>query len=130
MDEISDNKRGYNRSENIRFVTIRVSGETQKFEAFMVDVSEGGLQVRSKRSLEPNVHCTIDFSLAEDKVMTVHGEVRRCNQVENSDYYAIGFQLLNEKEAVENQIFLTNDDHSDEKTHYIPFDYEELRKAI
>ena len=65
----------------------------------MVDVSLGGLQVRSRASFEEGSMLRLTVGRATDEPIVVVGEVRYSIPVEDSDLFATGFRVRPEDRA-------------------------------
>lgn len=66
------------------------------FRSVVVDISLGGLQVRSRTEFVPGEICSLSIGRGNQPPLQIHGEVRYSQAIEDSDLFATGFRLLPE----------------------------------
>ena len=95
-------KRQHARFELLEYVLMggpdgKTAGQPER--AVVVDVSLGGLQVRSRSSFEEGSMLRLTVGRAGDEPIVVVGEVRYSIPVEDSDLFATGFRVRPEDRA-------------------------------
>ena len=98
---MSDGTRKPDKREHARFELLEYvlldgpKGDTasQPRRAVIVDVSLGGLQIRSRSSFEEGAVAQLTIGQADKEPVTVIAEVRYSIPVEDSDLFATGFRV-------------------------------------
>ena len=91
----SDNRRD-NRFELLDYAIANRVGETHTVRTVVVDVSLGGLQVRSRFQFETGEVLRLSIGRGSMAPLNIHAEVRYSIPIEDSDLFATGFRLLPE----------------------------------
>ncbi|MCH8977753.1 MAG: PilZ domain-containing protein [Armatimonadetes bacterium] len=89
-------KREHARFELLEYVLLGGSGgeaPSQAQRAVIVDVSLGGLQVRSRSTFNEGALLRLTIGRAEEEPVAVIAEVRYSIPVEDSDLFATGFRV-------------------------------------
>ena len=89
-------KREYARFELLEYVLLggaAVKSSSQPERAVVVDVSLGGLQIRSRSTFEEGALLQLTVGRAGNDPVFVVAEVRYSIPVEDSDLYATGFRV-------------------------------------
>ncbi|MBS1724588.1 MAG: PilZ domain-containing protein [Armatimonadetes bacterium] len=92
QSEDSRENRKHARFELLEYAILQPQGAGRTVRSVVIDVSLGGLQVRSKETFEPGTTMTIQICRATGEPLVVSGEVRYCLPIEESDLYATGFR--------------------------------------
>lgn len=90
---ISDQRR-HARFELLDYALVRRGGETEQLRSVVVDVSLGGLQMRSREKFEAGESVTLTIGRGTDDPITVNCDVRYCVPLEESDLFATGFRFV------------------------------------
>ncbi len=85
-----------NRFELLDYAIASRPGHSRTIRSVVVDVSLGGLQVRSRFQFESGEVCTLSIGRGQMSPLQVHAEVRYSVPIEESDLFATGFRLLPE----------------------------------
>ena len=91
----NDNRRDH-RFELLDYALAKPKGSEAVLRSVVVDVSLGGLQVRSRFKFNPGEICELTIGRGQLVPLHVHGEVRYCTPIEDSDLFATGFRLMPE----------------------------------
>lgn len=85
------------RRVNSRFELLEYSMITSpdgnQSRGVVVDVSLGGLQVRSRNAFQSGSMCTLQIGRLGASPLTVEAEARYCGPVEDSDLFSTGFRV-------------------------------------
>ncbi len=90
----SENRRD-NRFELLDYAIASRLGHSN-IRSVVVDVSLGGLQVRSRSQFETSEVCTLSIGRGQLSPLQVHAEVRYSVPIEDSDLFATGFRIVPE----------------------------------
>lgn len=91
----NENRRD-NRFELLDYAIANRPGHSSAIRSVVVDVSLGGLQVRSRTQFETSEVCNLTIGRGQLSPIQVHAEVRYSVPVEDSDLFATGFRILPE----------------------------------
>lgn len=86
-------QRRHTRYELIDFALIETP-EGEPIRCVVVDVSLGGLQVRSKQSMPVGQQCFLRMAVNGKRLLRIKGEVRHSQAVPGTDLFASGFRFL------------------------------------
>jgi hypothetical protein len=89
-------KRRHLRYDLIDFALLETSGDGDSIQCVIVDISLGGLQIRSKVSLPVGKSCVMRVARPKDRPLEIKGEVRHSQLMPESDLFASGFRFLPE----------------------------------
>jgi len=92
-------KRRYLRYDVLDYVAIDLDGTPQSVNAVIVDISLGGLQLRSRDALPAGRFCTVRVGCADMPPLSLRGEVRHCTPMPDSDLHATGIKFMPETHA-------------------------------
>jgi hypothetical protein len=77
----------------LEFAHVVVGTAELKFRSVVVDVSLGGLQLRSREEFAPGTICMLIIGQMNSEPMTVGAEVRYCRDLDKG-LFATGFQVI------------------------------------
>jgi hypothetical protein len=89
-------QRKHVRYELVDFAMLESAALEEPARCVVVDVSLGGLQVRSKVALPVGSHCVLVVAQLGAKPLRIRGEVRHSGPVAGSDLLSSGFRFLPE----------------------------------
>jgi c-di-GMP-binding flagellar brake protein YcgR len=87
-------KRRHLRYDLVDFALLDADGLEHPIQCVIVDISLGGLQIRSKVSLPLGKQCVLRVARPKDRPIEIKGEVRHCQLMEESELFASGFRFL------------------------------------
>lgn len=90
----SSEKRQHLRYELIDFALLQSPDWEQPIQCVIVDLSLGGLQIRSKKPLPISVLCVLQVARKNGEPLEMHGEIRHSTKMPDTDMYASGFRFL------------------------------------
>lgn len=93
MDNISPEKRRYERFAVMDYAMVQLEDGTPAFRAMIVDVGIGGIQVRSREKMPVGQVCHLEIGGDSGKLI-LRGEVRHSRPIEGSDLIATGVRFL------------------------------------
>lgn len=92
-------QRRYLRYEVLHFATV-MSEDGAASHCVMIDVGLGGMQYRTRNPLAIGTMVRISIGRSDEVApLVVHGEVRHCKAVEESELFAIGIRFVPEDAA-------------------------------
>ena len=91
------------RYELIDFALIETP-EGEAIRCVIVDVSLGGLQIRSKQNLPVGEKCFLRMAFGDKKLLRIRGEVRHSQPVAGAELFASGFRFLPESEQQRREV--------------------------
>jgi c-di-GMP-binding flagellar brake protein YcgR len=97
--ENGPDKRRYLRYDILDYVTLTLDSTHNPINAVIVDISLGGLQLRSREHLPAGRLCTIRVGCADLPPLSIRGEVRHSSPVPDSDLFATGIRFMPESHA-------------------------------
>jgi c-di-GMP-binding flagellar brake protein YcgR len=89
----SDQRR-HVRYELIDFALLEADSVKDPIRCVIVDVSLGGLQIRSKTALPVGEKCSLRIARLGKKPIRIQGEVRHSGGMKGADLVASGFRFL------------------------------------
>ena len=95
-NSIGPDKRRYLRYEILDYAVLKLDTDDSQVNTVIVDISLGGLQVRSRDPLPPGAFCTIRVGCGEMAPIGLRGEIRHCKAVEDSDLFTTGVRFMPE----------------------------------
>ena len=102
--------RRYKRWDIFEYALIHREGEQHSEPAIIVDLSLGGLQVRSRTPYPAGDMCLVSIAEDDDTSISTHAEVRYSYVLPDSDLYATGFRFM--PGSVEQRVALVNYIHT------------------
>lgn len=93
MSNASDGRR-YERIPVLDYAMVRSAPQGSPFRALIVDVSLGGLRLRSEHSFSGGEMIEIQIAQEKGDPVTVDAEVRYTSDVEGSEFYLCGARFL------------------------------------
>jgi c-di-GMP-binding flagellar brake protein YcgR len=87
-------QRRHVRYELVDFAMLEAASIEEPIRCVVVDVSLGGIQIRSKIALPVGEHCTLNIAQLGAKALKVRGEVRHADQIPGSELISSGFRFL------------------------------------
>lgn len=98
-EEMNDRRR-HARFELLDYAIVKEEGESEGIRSVIVDISLGGLQVRSRTSFQDGKTYELTIGRGETQPIVVQAEARHSKSIEESDLFSTGFRL-NPRSAVE-----------------------------
>ena len=89
-------QRRHVRYELVDFALLEAPGLAEPIRCVVVDVSLGGIQVRSKAALPIGDLCVLHIAQLGRKAIKVRGEVRHTERIPGSELVSSGFRFLPE----------------------------------
>ncbi|MBL8065596.1 MAG: PilZ domain-containing protein [Chthonomonadaceae bacterium] len=86
--------RQHARFELLEYAIVREKDSDSTVRSVVIDVSLGGLQVRSKHEFNLSSSYTLQIGRADSDPLEVDAEARYCVPIEDSDLFATGFRCL------------------------------------
>ena len=86
--------RQFARFELLEYAMIINKDSNVSTRSVIIDVSLGGLQVRSRHKFPIGASYMLNIGRAEAEPLVVEAEARYCIQIEDTDLYATGFRCL------------------------------------
>ncbi len=90
----SNDGRRYERIPVLDYAMVRSTNSGHPFRALVIDVSLGGLRLRSEHDFNPGELIEIQIAQEKGEPVTVVAEVRHSNEVEGSPFYLCGGRFL------------------------------------
>lgn len=84
--------RQHARFELLEYAVIKDAETGNSTRSIVIDVSLGGLQVRSKQQFEPNANFLLNIGRGDSEPIAIEAESRYCVAIEGSDLFATGFR--------------------------------------
>src|SRR5690348_6292855 len=91
-----NDQRRHVRYELIDFALLEAGSAQESIRCIIVDVSLGGLQIRSKAALPVGEQCFLRIARLDKKAIRIRGEVRHSGSLKGADLVASGFRFLPE----------------------------------
>jgi len=92
-------KRRYLRYDVLDYVVIDLNDSQHSVNAVIVDISLGGLQLRSRDVLPVGQICGIRVGCGDLLPLSLRGEIRHCNAMPDSDLHATGIKFMPESHS-------------------------------
>ena len=89
-------QRKHVRYELVDFALLEAPSLKEPIRCVVVDVSLGGIQVRSKMALPVGERCVLHIAQLGAKALNVRGEVRHTGPIPGSELISSGFRFLPE----------------------------------
>lgn len=89
----SNDRRRHARLEMLEYAMVRLPGRTDSIRTVIVDVSLGGMQVRSRYELPVGTACVLTIGRGGKNPLVINAEVRYSTPIEESDLFSTGFKL-------------------------------------
>src|SRR5437868_1892735 len=89
-------QRRHVRYELVDFALLEAPSLEEPIRCVVVDVSLGGIQVRSKIALPTGDQCTLHIAQLGRKPLKVRGEVRHTDTIPGSELLSSGFRFMPE----------------------------------
>lgn len=91
--DLSDRRR-HSRFELLDYAIMTKDGSVETVRSVIVDISLGGLQVRSRLPFEAGARYTIQVGRGDDRdPITIHAESRHSKPIDETDLFSTGFRL-------------------------------------
>lgn len=91
--DLSDRRR-HSRFELLDYAIMTKPDTAESIRSVIVDISLGGLQVRSREPFESGAKYAIVVGRGDDKdPITIHAEARHSKPIEDTDLFSTGFRL-------------------------------------
>jgi hypothetical protein len=87
-------QRQHARFELLEYALVREPGRSEPVRSVVIDVSLGGLQVRSRYQFPVGETVTLNIGRLSSDPIVIQAEVRYSIPIEDSDLYATGFRCL------------------------------------
>lgn len=110
IEQTGNEGRRYKRWDIFEYALISREGEPDSEPAIIVDLSLGGLQVRSRTPFPAGDMCVVSIAEDNENSITTHAEVRYSYIIPDTDLYATGFRFM--PGSVEQRVALVNYIHS------------------
>jgi hypothetical protein len=92
--EHNKDHRQFARFELLEYAMIVNKDSNESSRSVIIDVSLGGLQVRSRHQFPIGGNYMLNISRADADPLVVEAEARYCIQIEDTDLFATGFRCL------------------------------------
>lgn len=86
--------RQHARFELLEYAIVKRRGSKDHVRSVLIDVSLGGLQVRSRTEFKVGGSYRLNIGRVDSEPLEVDAEVRYSIPIENTDLYATGFRCL------------------------------------
>jgi len=86
--------RQHARFELLEYAIIVDRKTQESIRSVIIDVSLGGLQVRSRHLFHAGTDCILNIGRADSDPLVVEAEARYCVQIDGTDLYATGFRCM------------------------------------
>jgi hypothetical protein len=93
MEHNLSDRRKHARFELMDYAILTKDGETESTRSVIVDISLGGLQVRSRTPFEAGAKYMLEIGRGNTSPIAVHAESLHSKPIEESDLYSTGFRL-------------------------------------
>ncbi|MCW5936860.1 MAG: PilZ domain-containing protein [Fimbriimonadaceae bacterium] len=90
----NSDQRRHARFELLEYAIVRQQGKLEPVRSVIIDVSLGGLQVRSRNKFAVGEIFTLQIGRMTEEPLVVQAEARYCIPIEDSDLFATGFKCL------------------------------------
>lgn len=89
----SDNRREHQRFSLLEFARLKI-GDVEETSSVLVDISLGGLQVRSRNQYPAGATVAVSIGRGDIEPITVQAEIRYSLPIKKSDLYATGLRIV------------------------------------
>lgn len=110
IEQNGSESRRYKRWDIFEYALVYQEGQQLADPAIIVDLSLGGIQVRSRTQFPAGELCLISIAEDTESSITTHAEVRYSYVLPESDLYATGFRFT--PGCIEQRIALVNYIHA------------------
>lgn len=93
MEQDYSDRRRHARFELLEYAIITKEGDTESTRSVIVDISLGGLQLRSRDPFEDGATYHLEIGRGEEDPIKVVAEARHSKPIEDSDLFSTGFRL-------------------------------------
>ncbi len=93
MEHNLSDRRKHARFELMDYAIITKDGDTNTTRSVIVDISLGGLQVRSKVPFEDGAKYKLEIGRGNATPVSIHAESLHSKAIEESDLFSTGFRL-------------------------------------
>lgn len=93
MDHNLSDRRKHARFELMDYAILTKDGSTDSTRSVIVDISLGGLQVRSKVPFEDTTKYKLEIGRGNTSPIVIHAESMHSKAIEESDLFSTGFRL-------------------------------------
>lgn len=100
MDAEFNDRRRHARFELLDYAIVTKEGTNDSTRSVIVDISLGGLQLRSRQPFESGAAYQLTIGRGESEPITILAEARHSKIIDDSDLFSTGFRLT-PKSAVE-----------------------------
>ncbi len=90
--DFSDRRR-HARFELLEYAIVRKEGSNDSTRSVIVDISLGGLQLRSRTPFEPGHQFVLEIGRGDIDPIKIYAEARESTPIEDSDLFSTGFRL-------------------------------------
>lgn len=87
-------KRQHARFDLLEYALVQKGATTETVRSVVIDVSLGGLQVRSRYQFDSGATYDLRIGRVSEEPLTVQAEVRYCIPIDGTDLYATGFRCI------------------------------------
>lgn len=94
-DALNDRRR-HARFELLDYAILTRVGETESVRAVIVDISLGGLQLRSRRPFVDGARYKLVIGQGDNTPITINAESRHSKPIKDTDLFSTGFRLTPE----------------------------------
>lgn len=95
--------RKHARFELLEYAIVFEKESGEGFRSVVIDVSLGGLQVRSRHQFPTGVNYSLSIGRAEADPLVIEASARYCVPIDDTDLYATGFRCVPASTAQRNQ---------------------------
>ena len=89
-------KRQHARFDLLEYALIQQGAKTETVRSVVIDVSLGGLQIRSRYQFDAGASYDLRIGRVSNEPLQIQAEVRYCIPIEGTDLYATGFRCIPE----------------------------------
>ncbi len=86
-------RRRHARFELLEYAMVYSEEGQEPAPSVMVDISLGGMQTRSRRTLDAGTPCEVVIGRGTEKPLVVHADVTYSRRVDDSGLFAVGFRF-------------------------------------
>lgn len=94
MKKVRTDRRQFARFDILEYAVIQRDSDPQASSCVVVDVSLGGLQIRTREAFQPGEQCSITIGRGGVRPVSSRVEVRYVERADDSELYAIGLKFL------------------------------------
>lgn len=88
-----NDRRKHARFELMDYAIVTKEGSPESTRSVIVDISLGGLQLRSRQPFEDNTSYQLEIGRGNNSPIVVHAESKHSQPVDESDLFSTGFRL-------------------------------------